>query len=185
VMTLLIIVRKAMGFEQYITMKHLDNMAKVLLCTGMMVGLAYTTELFMAWYSGNMYERFTFYNRAFGPYAWAYWTMFSCNVFVPQIFWFKKARRSIPVLFGMSLLVNVGMWFERFNIVVTSLHRDYLPSAWSYYTPSLVEVGILVGSFGLFFTAFLLFLRIAPVIAIHEVKHTLSEQREEARHAHG
>ena len=185
VMTLLIIVRKAMSLEAYITMKHLENMAKVILATGMIVGLAYTTELFMAWYSGNMYERFTFYNRAFGPYAWAYWLMFSCNVFVPQVFWFKKMRRSIPVLFVLSLLVNVGMWFERFNIVVTSLHRDYLPSSWSYYTPSIVEVGILIGSFGLFFTAFLLFLRIAPVVAFHEVKHTLAEQREEAKHENG
>jgi len=171
-----------MHLENYITAKHMDNMAKVLVLTGMLVGLAYTTELFMAWYSGNMYERFTFYNRAFGPYAWAYWLMFSCNVFVPQIFWFKRFRRSIPVLFVASLLVNVGMWFERFNIVVTSLHRDFLPGSWSYYTPSSVEVGILLGSFGLFFTCFLLFVRIAPVIALHEVKHTISEQKHEEAH---
>ena len=182
VMTLLIIVRKVMNLEHMITAKHLDNMAKVLVFTGLLVGLAYTTELFMAWYSGNPYERFTFMNRAFGPYAWAYWLMFSCNVFVPQLFWFKRMRRSIPVLFVASLLVNVGMWFERFNIVVTSLHRDFLPSSWSYYTPSSVEVGILLGSFGLFFTCFLLFVRFAPVIAIHEVKHTLCEQREEEHH---
>ncbi len=182
VLTLLIIVRKVMHLENYITAKHMDNMAKVLVLTGMLVGLAYTTELFMAWYSGNMYERFTFYNRAFGPYAWAYWLMFSCNVFVPQIFWFKRFRRSIPVLFVASLLVNVGMWFERFNIVVTSLHRDFLPGSWSYYTPSSVEVGILLGSFGLFFTCFLLFVRIAPVIALHEVKHTISEQKHEEAH---
>ena len=184
VMTLLIIARKVMHLEQYITAKHLDNMAKVLVLTGMLVGLAYTTELFMAWYSGNPYERFTFMNRAFGPYAWAYWLMFSCNVFVPQLFWFRKMRRSVPVLFVASLLVNVGMWFERFNIVVTSLHRDFLPASWSYYTPSLVEVGILLGSFGLFFTCFMLFVRFAPIIAIHEVKHTLAEQREEEGH-HG
>ncbi len=183
VMTLLIITRRVLNLEAYITIRHLENMSKVLLTTGMIVGLAYTTELFMAWYSGNVYERFTFFNRAFGPYAWAYWLMFSCNVFVPQLFWFPKLRRHVPTLFVASLLVNVGMWFERFNIVVTSLHRDYLPSSWSMYTPSLVELGILLGSFGLFFTGYLLFVRIAPVIAIHEVKHTLAEQKEEANHA--
>ena len=183
VVTLLIITRKVMELERYITDRHLEYMAKVLLATGMMVGLAYTTELFIAWYSGNPYEQFTFFNRAFGPYAWAYWLMFSCNVFVPQIFWFKKFRTHVPTLFVASLLVNVGMWFERFNIVVTSLHRDYLPSSWSMYSPSVTEVGIFIGSFGLFFTFFLLFLRVAPVIAIHEVKHTLSEQQH-AEHGH-
>jgi Ni/Fe-hydrogenase subunit HybB-like protein len=179
VLTLLITTRKVLGLERYITAKHLDNMAKVLVATGMIVGFAYATEFFMAWYSGNPYERFTFMNRAFGPYAWAYWTMACCNVLVPQMFWFKRARRSIPLLFIASILVNVGMWFERFNIVVTSLHRDFLPSSWSYYSASRVEVGILIGSFGLFFTLFLLFVRIAPVIAFHEVKHTLAQQKED------
>jgi molybdopterin-containing oxidoreductase family membrane subunit len=159
-------------------------MAKVLLTTGMIVGLAYSTEFFMAWYGASPYEGFTFMNRAFGPYAWAYWTMMTCNVIAPQIFWFKKARRSVPILFIASILVNVGMWFERFNIVVTSLHRDYLPSSWSYYSPTYIEIATLIGSFGLFFTLFLLFVRVAPVIAFHEVKHTLAEQREEA-HGHG
>ncbi|RMH38630.1 MAG: hydrogenase [Deltaproteobacteria bacterium] len=182
VITLLTITRKVMGLEAYITDRHLELMSKVLLLTGMIVGFAYTTELFIAWYSGNPYEQFTFMNRAFGPYAWAYWLMFSCNVFVPQIFWFKRFRRSVPVLFVASLLVNVGMWFERFNIVVTSLHRDYLPSSWSMYAPSLIEVGIFIGSFGLFFTAYLLFTRVAPVVAFHEVKHTLAQQREDAHH---
>ena len=177
VLTLLIITRKVLGLEQYITINHLDNMTKVLVTTGLMVGFAYTTELFMAWYSGNPYERFTFFNRAFGPYAWAYWLMFSCNVFVPQLFWFKKCRRSVPIIFVASLLVNVGMWFERFNIVVSSLHRDFLPSSWSMYTPSAVEVGILLGSFGLFFTLFLLFVRVAPVIAFHEVKVTAAARK--------
>ena len=182
VATLLIIARKVMHLEAYITAKHLDNMAKVLLLTSMLVGLAYTTELFLAWYSGNPYERFTFMNRAFGPYAWAYWLMFSCNVFVPQLFWFKRIRRNLGVLFVATLLINVGMWFERFNIVVTSLHRDFLPASWSFYTPSFVEVGILLGSFGLFFTCFMLFVRFAPVVAMHEVKHTLHEQSEEGHH---
>ena len=179
VLTLLIITRKVLLLEKYITLKHLDCMAKVLLTTGMMVGFAYSTELFIAWFSGNPYERFTFMNRAFGPYAWAYWLMVSCNVLVPQLFWSARARRNVPLLFVASLLVNVGMWFERFNIVVTSLHRDYLPSSWSFYRPSAVEVGILVGSFGLFFTCYLLFVRVAPVVAFHEVKHTLAEQLEE------
>ncbi len=184
VITLLLVTRKVMHLEQYITDRHMELMAKVILLTGMIVGFAYTTELFVAWYSGNPYEQFTFMNRAFGPYAWAYWLMFFCNVAVPQVFWFKKLRRSWPVLLIASLLVNVGMWFERFNIVVTSLHRDYLPSSWSMYAPSLIEVGILIGSFGLFFTCYLLFTRIAPVIAAHEVKHTLAQQREDA-HGHG
>jgi len=183
VFTLLIITRKVLNLERFITLAHFDKMAKVVLTTGMIVGFAYATELFIAIYSGNMYERFTFRNRAFGPYAWAYWLMVFCNVGVPQLFWFKRFRQSVPVLFVASLFVNVGMWFERFNIVVTSLHRDYLPSSWSMYTPTPVEVGILVGSFGLFFTCFLLFVRLAPVIAFHEVKHTLAEQRE-AAHAH-
>ncbi len=177
VITLLLIVRKMMHLENYITDRHFELMSKVILATGLLVGTAYTTELFMAWYSGNPYEQFTFQNRAFGPYAWAYWLMFSCNVFVPQIFWFKRLRRNVVVLFIASLLVNVGMWFERFNIVVTSLHRDYLPSSWTMYGPSRVELGLLLGSFGLFFTMFLLFTRFAPVIAIHEAKHTLAEQK--------
>jgi len=176
VITLMVITRVALGLERYITAKHLDNMAKVLLTTGLLVGLAYATETFVAWYSENPYERFTFLNRAFGPYAWAYWLMVGCNVVVPQVFWFRRARRSVPVLLGASLLVNVGMWFERFNIIVTSLSRDYLPSAWSHYAPTLVEVGILMGSFGLFFTAYLLFLRAAPVVSLHEVKYTLAEE---------
>ncbi len=183
VITLLLITRKVMHLEKYITDRHFDLMSKVILATGMLVGAAYTTELFMAWYSGNVYEQFTFFNRAFGPYAWAYWLMFSCNVLVPQIFWFKRFRKNIRVLFVASLLVNVGMWFERFNIVVTSLHRDYLPSSWTMYAPSLIELGILLGSFGLFFTMFLLFTRFAPVIAIHEAKHTLAEQKAEQKGA--
>jgi Ni/Fe-hydrogenase subunit HybB-like protein len=178
VLTLLILTRWAFGLDRYITEHHLNSMCKILLTTGMIVGFAYGTELFIAWYSGNPYERFTFMNRAFGPYAPGYWTMVFCNVVVPQVFWFKKARHMVPLIFIASILVNVGMWLERFNIVVISLHRDFLPASWSSYTPSLVEVGIFIGSFGLFFTCFLLFVRLAPVVAFHEVKHTLAEQRE-------
>jgi Ni/Fe-hydrogenase subunit HybB-like protein len=170
VMTLLIITRKVMALERYITPRHLEAMAKILLLTGSLVGFCYLTELFLAWYGGNLYERAAFWNRATGPYAWAYWTMMTCNLFVPQLLWWRRARTSIPVLFVLSLLVNVGMWFERFVIIVTSLHQDYLPSSWTMYHPTWVEIGMLIGSFGLFFTLFLLFVQVLPVIAIWEVK---------------
>ncbi|MCC6572278.1 MAG: polysulfide reductase NrfD [Planctomycetes bacterium] len=170
VMTLLIIMRKVVNFQNFITVNHLENMAKVILVTGSIVGLAYSTEFFIAWYSGNEYEGFTFVNRATGPFAWAYWIMVSCNVITPQLLWFKKIRRSVPMLFILSIFVNIGMWFERFVIVVTSLHRDYLPSSWAYYTPTLIEIATLVGSFGLFFTLFLLFCRALPMLALGEIK---------------
>ncbi|MFN7960965.1 MAG: NrfD/PsrC family molybdoenzyme membrane anchor subunit [Thermoanaerobaculia bacterium] len=176
VMTLLVITRKVMNLERYITLTHLEAMAKVLLATGTMVGFAYLTELYIAWYSGNLYERYAFLNRATGPYAWAYWTMMSCNLIVPQLLWWKKARRHVPTLFVLSLLVNVGMWFERFVIIVTSLHRDFLPSSWSMYTPTVIEIATLIGSFGLFFTLFLLFVRFLPVVAMWEVKALRGEE---------
>jgi len=145
-------------------------MNKVILATGMMVGYAYSMEFFIAWYSGVQFEQFVFINRAFGPYAWAYWIMVSCNVFFPQLFWFKKIRRSIPAMIVIVLLVNVGMWFERFVIVVTSLHRDFLPSSWGMFTPTLYDAGILLGSFGLFFTLVILFTKALPVVSIAEIK---------------
>ena len=174
VLTLLIIARVVMGFEHIITIRHLENMAKVIIVTGSIVGLAYGTEFFIAWYSGNKYERFAFINRAFGPFAWAYWIMVSCNVISPQLLWFKRLRTSPLALFGLSLVVNVGMWFERFVIIVTSLHRDFLPSSWAGYSPTKIEVFTFMGSFGLFFTLFLLFVRVLPVISIGEVKAVLS-----------
>jgi molybdopterin-containing oxidoreductase family membrane subunit len=174
VMTLAIIARKAYGLENIITLKHLERMNIIMLVTGMMVGYAYSMEFFISWYSGNEYEKFTFINRAFGPYAWAYWIMITCNVVVPQMFWFKKLRTSIPVMFVASILINVGMWFERFVIVVT-LHRDFLPSSWDYYKPTIWDVGIFVGSIGLFFTFFLLFLRFFPMVAMSEVKAVLPQ----------
>lgn len=177
VMTLMILVRWAMRLEDYITIQHLDNMCKVTLLTGSIVGLAYLTEWFIGYYSGNPYERYMIINRALGPYAWAFWTMVICNMFVPQLFWFKRARTTIPIIFILSLLVNVGMWFERFVIIVTSLHRDYLPSSWAIYTPTLTELTILLGSFGLFFSAFLIFLRLFPLISINEVKGVLGYAR--------
>jgi Ni/Fe-hydrogenase subunit HybB-like protein len=170
VVTLMVIARRAFGLEGLITIRHLENMNKIILATGTMVGYAYGMEFFIAWYSGNPYERFVFLNRALGPYAWAYWTMVSCNVIFPQLFWFEKVRTSVPLMFAISILVNVGMWFERFVIVVTSLHRDYLPSSWTYFRPSVTDVTTFIGTFGLFFTLFLLFLRYLPMIAVSEVK---------------
>lgn len=177
VMTLMIIVRRVMHLEKYITLHHLDNMCKVTLLTGSIVTLAYLTEIFIGLYSGNPNESFVIINRILGPYAWAYWTMVACNGLVPQFFWSKRVRTSIPAILVLSILVNVGMWFERFVIIVTSLHRDYLPSSWAMYTPTLTEVVIMLGSFGLFFTAFLLFLRLFPLISINEVKGVLHYAR--------
>jgi len=174
VMTLGIITRKIFHLEHFITNQHLEKMNKIMLLTGMMVGYSYGCEFFIAWYSGNAYEQFTFINRAFGPYAWAYWIMISCNVLIPQMFWFKRLRTSIPVMFVASIFINVGMWFERF-VIVMSLARDYLPSSWDYYSPSLWDILTFVGSFGLFFTLFLLFLRFLPVVAMFEVKGVLPQ----------
>jgi molybdopterin-containing oxidoreductase family membrane subunit len=173
VITLMIVARKLFHLEHLMTLRHLDNMSKVILLTGMIVGYAYGVEFFIAWYGGNQFEWFTFLNRAMGPYAWAYWIMVGCNVVVPQLFWFKKARTNVALLFVASILVNVGMWFERFVIVVTSLHRDFLPSNWSYYSPTFWDVTTFLGSFGLFFTLFLLFLRFVPQVAMAEVKSVL------------
>jgi molybdopterin-containing oxidoreductase family membrane subunit len=177
VMTLMIVARWALGLENLITIKHLENMNKVILATGSVVGYAYATEFFVAWYSGNPYERFTFLNRMFGPYWWAYWTMVTCNVVSPQFFWFKKLRTSVPFMFVMSFFVNIGMWFERFVIIATSLHRDFLPSSWGYFTPSPVDMLTFLGTFGLFLTLFLLFIRFVPMIAISEVKGVVAAQK--------
>ncbi|HXG94654.1 MAG TPA: NrfD/PsrC family molybdoenzyme membrane anchor subunit [Blastocatellia bacterium] len=177
VMTLMILVRKLMRLEDYITVQHLENMCKVTLLTGSIVSLAYLTEVFIGFYSGNPNEMFVIVNRVLGPYSWAYWTMVTCNAIVPQLFWFKRVRTSVPLIFVLSILVNVGMWFERFVIIVTSLHRDFLPSSWAMYMPTITEITIMLGSFGLFFTLFLLFLRIFPVISMNEVKGVLHYAR--------
>lgn len=175
VVSLMVIARQVFGLKDLLTIGHLEKMNKIILVTGTMVGYAYAMEFFIAWYSGSMYERFAFINRAMGPYAWAYWTMITCNVISPQFFWFKRFRRSIPVMFVLSIVVNIGMWFERFVIIVTSLHRDYLPGSWGYFMPTIWDIGLFVGSMGLFFTLFLLFLRFLPVIAISEVKGVMPE----------
>ena len=150
-------------------------MAKIILLTGSLVGYAYAMEFFIAWYSGNPYESFAFVNRAFGDYWWAYWIMISCNVISPQFFWFKKLRRSPLFLFIISIFVNIGMWFERFVITVTSLHADFSPGAWGYFTPTIWDMLTFLGSFGLFFTLFCLFLRFLPMIALAEVKTVLPQ----------
>jgi molybdopterin-containing oxidoreductase family membrane subunit len=179
VQTLLIIMRKSMRLEQYITLNHIDVMNKIILVTGSIVGSAYITEFFIAWYSAVSYEQYAFVNRAFGPYWWAYWTMMTCNVITPQLFWSRKLRRSLTASFIISIFVNIGMWFERFVIIVTSLHRDYLPSSWLMYTPSWVEVCMYIGSLGLFFTLFFLFAKFLPVIAVAEVKSIYKTSSEE------
>ena len=164
------------------TVHHIENMNKIICVTGTMVGYAYACEFFIAWYSASPYEAFAFVNRAFGPYAWAYWIMISCNVITPQLFWFRKIRRSMTWTFILSIFVNIGMWFERFVIVVTSLSRDYLPSAWAYFSPTWVDWSMLIGSFGLFFTLFLLFCRLMPVINMAETKATLAKQYHVSNH---
>ena len=173
VLTLLLIARKTLRLEEYITVKHIENMTKVIILTGGIVTLSYATEFFMAWYSGNGYEQFVFLNRAMGPFAWAYWIMVGCNLITPQFFWFKKIRTNMLMVFILSIFINIGLWFERFVIIVTSLHRDFLPSSWVMYKPSYVEIATLIGSFGLFFTLFMLFIRYMPIISIGEVKSVL------------
>lgn len=170
VLTLLLITRVLFKLEDYITIEHMEYMNKVIIVTGSIVGVAYLTELFIAWYSGVPYEQYAFLNRASGPYWWAYWIMMTCNVISPQLFWFRKIRRNIYATFLLSIVVNIGMWFERFVIIVTSLHRDYLPSSWSYFNPTLVDMGIYLFTFGVFFTLFLLFAKFFPVINMAEVK---------------
>ena len=175
VVTLSVPAREWFGFKELITVRHLENMNKIILVTGTMVGYAYAMEFFVAWYSGNPYEKFAFINRATGPYWWAYWTMVSCNVISPQIFWFKKLRTNVWVMWIVSIFVNIGMWFERFVITITSLSRDFLPASWGYFTPTIWDGLMFLGSFGLFFTLFLLFIRWIPQVAIAEVKATMPE----------
>lgn len=184
VLTLAIPARALLGLKDLITLRHIENMSKILLATGMIVGYAYATEFFIAWYSGHHYERFVFLNRALGPYAWAFWAMVLCNVVAPQALWFKTVRKSMIATFIVAMFVNAGMWFERFVIIVTSLHRDFLPSSWGHYVPTWVDIAMFAGSFGLFFTLFLLFLKFLPIVAMAEVK-TVMPQAHVHGHGHG
>jgi Ni/Fe-hydrogenase subunit HybB-like protein len=168
--TLLIIMRKVVNMEAYITIKHIEYMNIIILLTGSLVGTAYITELFMSWYSGVEFEQYAFLNRATGPYWWAYAIMMTCNVLTPQLYWFSSIRKSFVATFILSIFVNIGMWFERFVIIVTSLHRDFLPSAWSMFSPSFIDIGIYLGTIGFFFVLFLLYARTFPVIAQAELK---------------
>ena len=182
VVTLMVPARAFFGLRELVTLRHLENMNKIILVTGTMVGYAYAMEFFTAWYSGNRYEQFAFINRAFGPYAWAYWTMVTCNVISPQLFWIKKIRTTPWMMVIVCIFVNIGMWFERFVITVTSLSRDFLPSSWGYYKPTLIDIGMFTGSFGLFFTLFLLFCRFLPIVAMAEVKTVIPENHASDAH---
>ena len=170
------------NMKDIITLRHIENMAKIILVTGMMVGFAYSMEFFIAWYSGNKNELAVFQNRAFGPYWWAYWTMVSCNVISPQLFWIRKFRTSPLVVWIVSLFVTIGMWFERFVIIVTSLHRGFLPGEYGMFHPTPVDIAIFAGSFGIFLSLFLLFLKFLPAFPISELKAVLPQA---SPHAHG
>jgi Ni/Fe-hydrogenase subunit HybB-like protein len=180
VMTLMIPLRSIYGLEDFVTLRHLENMAKVILATGSMMFYGYAMELFFAYYSGNEYERYMTINRVLGPYGWSYWALIGCNVIVPQLLWSERVRKNIPLLFVISLIVNVGMWLERFIIVVVSLHRDYLPSSWRMYYPTVWDFTHLIGSVGLFFTLLFLFVRVLPMISIFELRSLVHETEEEA-----
>jgi Ni/Fe-hydrogenase subunit HybB-like protein len=175
VMTLSIPIRKYYGLEDFITMRHLENMAKVMLATGLIVAYGYMMETFGAFYSGNQYDKFMVLNRWFGPYAFFYWMLILCNIVLPQMMWFKKVRMNVGVLFVISLIVNIGMWLERFIIVVTSLHRDFLPSSWGIYTPTRWDWATYTGTIGLFLTLLFLFIRYLPVISISEMRGLVDE----------
>lgn len=171
VLTLVVTMRALYKMNDFITNSHIDAVCRVLIFISLIMGTAYMTEIFMAWYSGSEYEMYMFFhNRIFGEYAPQFWTMFISNAIVPQLFWFKAVRKKIWVVFIISIIINIGMWFERFNIVVTSLSRDYLPSSWASYSPSWIEVGLFVGTLGIFITGVLLFFRFVPMIAISELK---------------
>jgi molybdopterin-containing oxidoreductase family membrane subunit len=171
VLILLLPVRRVFGLEDIITRRHLDNMAKLLLTTGLMLAYSYIVEVFIAWYSGDLYERYTYLTaRPLGPYSVIFWAMIAANVLTPQLFWFRRLRTSVPVLFAASLVILAGMWTERFIIIVTSLNRDFLPSSWHYYAPTWVDWSILLGTVSFFSLLFLLFIRFVPFVALHEMK---------------
>ena len=184
VLTLAIPMRAIYGLEDFITMRHLQNMAKVMLLTGLIVAYGYGVEAFMAWYGGNQYEGFMMLNRINGPYWMQYWALIFCNVIFPQLLWFKSVRMSIPMLFIMSIVVNVGMWLERFVIIVLSLHRDFLPSSWGMFRPTFWDWSTYIGTLGLFCTLFFLFMRLLPAISIFEMRTIVPEAKVQEGHGH-
>src|SRR6516225_4538913 len=180
VLTLAIPLRKFYGLEDFVTLRHLDNMGKVLLATGLIVAYSYMMETFMAFYSGNSYDQYMMMNRMTGPYAVVYWILIASNLLAPQVLWWSKIRRNVLALFIVALIVQTGMWLERFVIVVTSLHRDFLPSSWGMYYPTRWDWTVYLGTIGLFFTLFFLFIRYLPMISIFELRELVHETAEEA-----
>ncbi len=170
VINLLVPIRSWYKLQDLITLKHFDVMGKVMLASGLIVAYGYIGEIFYAWYSANLYEAFLITNRTMGPYAWSYWTLIGCNIIIPQLLWSKRIRTNLPAIFIISIFINIGMWFERWVIIVMSLHRDFLPSSWAFYTPSVWDISLYVGSFGWFFFLFFLFIRLLPMIATFEVR---------------
>jgi Ni/Fe-hydrogenase subunit HybB-like protein len=183
VILLLIPIRRWFGLHNLITMKHFDLMGKVMLASGLIVAYGYFCEIFFAWYSASLFEYQLILTRTIGPYAWSYWALIILNVAIPQLLWFKPVRYNLPLMFFISLCINVGMWFERWVIVVLSLHRDFLPSSWGFYTPTIWDWATYIGSFGLFFTLFFLFIRLLPMIAIFEVRDLVHKTHTEEAHA--
>ena len=184
VLTLAIPLRAIYGLQDFITMKHLDNMARVMLVTGLIVFYGYNMEVFFGWYSANEFEQFMIHNRMTGPYAPVYWALIVCNGVVPQVLWSKRVRHSIPALFAVAMVVNVGMWLERFIIVVTSLHRDFLPSSWDMYYPTFWDWSTFIGTLGLFVMLMFLFIRVLPMISIFEMRTLLPEAKAKAEASH-
>jgi Ni/Fe-hydrogenase subunit HybB-like protein len=178
VLNIVIPIRKLYGLKSLITMRHLNNMANIMLATGMMVSYGYLMEAFMSWYSGDIFEEFMMINRAFGPYGWFFWALMLCNVLVPQLLWWRRIRTSPVLLFIVALFVNVGMWLERFVIVITSLNRDFTPSAWRMYYPTVWDWATFIGTIGLFLTLLFLFIRFLPMISISEVRELIAEKEE-------
>jgi molybdopterin-containing oxidoreductase family membrane subunit len=177
VLVVMIPVRRIFGLEAYLTDYHFDNMSKFILFTSWIVAYSYGMEYFIAWYSGVEAEQTSFWLRAFGPYWGSTWAMVFCNVIAPQILWFKRVRTHVPTLFALSVLINIGMWFERYVIIITSTSRDFIPAVWGLYIPRAAELSILAGSFSFFALFFLLFLKVFPIIAVTEVKHLAIEER--------
>jgi Ni/Fe-hydrogenase subunit HybB-like protein len=186
VLSWMIPARQFLGLKHVITIRHIENMTKVMMATGMMVTFGYVMEHFIAWYSGNIYEYSMFFKvRQRGPFAPVYWLMIACNCVFPQVFWFKKARTHLGLIWFIALLVNVGMWCERFNIIITSLHRDFIPASWGSYSPTWVDICLFTGTIGFFSTAMLLFLKFVPAVAVTEVKELRHELAHEAHEAAG
>ncbi len=182
VLTLALPVRAIFGLKDLITLNHLNNISKVMLATGLMVLYGYSMEVFIAWYSGNTYEKYMMWNRMFGPYWWGYWALILCNGVIPQLLWSYKVRTSVIPLFIISIVINIGMWLERFEIVVTSLHRDFLPSSWGMYAPTKWDWGLYIGTLGMFMFLMVLFIKFLPIISQFEVRELLHKKSHEGKH---